>query len=341
MPVQTTGEVLDLKRVGSYFHLRMVAPGIAETAKPGHFVALGVGGDATSLLLRRAFSIYRTEQRSAYGGSVDIVFAVAGEGTRWLSERRRHDKIDIIGPLGRPFALPAEKVSCVLIGGGYGAAPLFTLGEELRSRGCRVDFVLGASTKDRLFGVLEARRMSQALAVTTEDGTEGQRGRVTDVLPGIIEKSDASVLYACGPMGMLQAVAAMAGRYGIHSQCAVEESMACGVGVCMTCVLPVIGDDGRTRMVRSCVEGPVFRGDRVRWADVGTVPADCVGSPEWTASLIDGGPGALAALLADNGSDNGQRLTSASPDTDTDTDTDAGTNTDTAGAENHDETVAP
>ena len=74
-------------------------------------------------------------------------------------------------------------------------------------------------------------------------------------------------------MAMLQAVAEVATAHGAHSQCAVEEAMACGIGVCMTCVLPVIGDDGVTRMLRSCVDGPVFRGDRVRWDDVGTVPA--------------------------------------------------------------------
>ncbi|MSV78032.1 MAG: dihydroorotate dehydrogenase electron transfer subunit, partial [Actinobacteria bacterium] len=119
------------------------------------------------------------------------------------------------------------------------------------------------------------------------DGSLGERGRVTDVLPRIIERSDSAVLYACGPMGMLQAVAKTAERYGIHSQCAVEESMACGVGVCMTCVMPVIGDDGQTRMVRSCVEGPVFRGDRVRWSEVGTVPDDTIGSIAWTQATND------------------------------------------------------
>jgi dihydroorotate dehydrogenase electron transfer subunit len=279
MPVQVRGEVLDLKRVGAYFHLSMVAPGIAESARPGHFVALGVGGDETSMLLRRAFSIYRTEERGVYGGTVEIIFAVSGRGTAWLSERRRHDPIDVVGPLGRPFTLPAEPVSCVLIGGGYGAAPLFTLGERLRERGCRVDFVLGAATEERVFGALDGKRMAQSIAITTEDGSIGERGRVTDVLPRIIERADAAVLYACGPMGMLQAVAAMADRFGIHSQCAVEESMACGIGVCMTCVMPVIGDDGVTRMVRSCMEGPVFRGDRVRWADMNSIPDDALGSP--------------------------------------------------------------
>jgi dihydroorotate dehydrogenase electron transfer subunit len=95
-----------------------------------------------------------------------------------------------------------------------------------------------------------------------------------------MERVDADVVYACGPMAMLQSVAEVAAAQGAHSQCAVEEAMACGIGICMTCVLPVIGDDGVTRMLRSCVEGPVFRGDRVRWDEVGTIPADTLGAPQ-------------------------------------------------------------
>jgi dihydroorotate dehydrogenase electron transfer subunit len=279
-PVQVRGEVLSIKRVGAYHQLTLVAPGVTETARPGHFVALAVGGDDSSMLLRRAFSIYRTTDSGVYGGTVDIVFAEHGRGTRWLSRLRAHDPVDVVGPLGRPFSLPKESVTCTLVGGGYGSAPLFTLAEQLRARGCRVDFVLGAATESRLFGVLEAKRMSQSVAVTTEDGSFGERGRVTDVLPALLERTGSDVVYACGPMGMLQAVAELAHRYGAHSQTAVEESMACGVGVCMTCVLPVVGDDGVTRMVRSCVDGPVFRGETVRWADVGTVPADTWGAIE-------------------------------------------------------------
>jgi dihydroorotate dehydrogenase electron transfer subunit len=139
--------------------------------------------------------------------------------------------------------------------------------------------VLGASTEDRLFGTLEARRSATSVVVTTEDGSVGIRGRVTDALPDLLERTGTDVVYACGPMAMLAAVSRVAEDHGAWSQCAVEESMACGVGVCMTCVLPVRGDDGITRMVRSCVEGPVFRGDRVRWPDVGTVPPDTLGAP--------------------------------------------------------------
>jgi dihydroorotate dehydrogenase electron transfer subunit len=283
-PVQVRGSVLSMKRAGGYHLLTLVAPGIAERFRPGQFVALAVGGEDSSMLLRRAFSVYRTEDRGVYGGTVEIVFDEAGRGTRWLAKQRTHDPIDVVGPLGRPFALPKEPVSCTLVGGGYGSAPLFALADHLRGRGCRVDFVLGAASEERLFGVLEAKRMAQSVAITTEDGSLGDRGRVTDVLPSVLRRAGTDVVYACGPMGMLAAVAGQARAHGAHSQTAVEEAMACGTGVCMTCVLPVIGDDGVTRMVRSCVDGPVFRGDAVRWADVGTVPEGTWGAPQPSAA---------------------------------------------------------
>jgi dihydroorotate dehydrogenase electron transfer subunit len=279
MPVQVKGQVLDIRRSGSYHVLSLTAPGVAEHAKPGHFVTLGIGGEESGLLLRRSFAIHQVQSRGVYGGTLDIVVSVAGKGTKWLSERRRHDVLDIVGPLGRPFVLPKERVSCVLVGGGYGAAPMFMLAEQLRDRGCRVDVVIGASTEERLFGVLELKRLASTVTITTDDGSLGERGRVTDVLPDIMDKSDSAVVYACGPMAMLSAVAQVAADKRAHSQCAVEEAMACGIGVCMTCVLPVEGEDGVTRMLRSCVEGPIFRGDRVRWSEVGTIPPDTLGAP--------------------------------------------------------------
>ena len=278
-PLQVAGQVLSTKRVGAYHHLTLVAPGIAERTRPGHFVALATGGPDSALTLRRAFSIYKVSSRGVYGGTVEIVLAVHGAGTAWLAVAHPHTPVDVVGPLGRPFSLPKHPVNAMLVGGGYGSAPLFGLAEALRSRGCRLDFVLGAASEDRLFGVLDAKRMAGAVAVTTDDGSAGTRGRVTDVLPELMATTGTDVVYACGPMAMLRAVSAVAGARGVTAQCAVEESMACGIGVCMTCVLPVVGDDGLTRLVRSCTEGPVFPGDRVRWDDVGSVPADAVGAP--------------------------------------------------------------
>jgi dihydroorotate dehydrogenase electron transfer subunit len=184
----------------------------------------------------------------------------------------------VVGPLGTPFRLPAAPVGALLVGGGYGSAPLFSLADALRARECRVDFLLGAGTHDRIFGELEAKRTAGAVTVTTDDGSYGRPGTVADALPDEIERTGALAVYACGPMPMLRAVGAVAASYGLPCQVAVEESMACGIGVCMTCVLPVIGEDGVTRMSRSCVDGPVFEHDRVRWDDVGTVPADALGA---------------------------------------------------------------
>jgi dihydroorotate dehydrogenase electron transfer subunit len=285
---QVTGELIAARRVGDYHHLTFVAPGVAELARPGQFVALAVGGDTSATLLRRCFSIYRTSSirqvtpGGTSGGTVDVVVAARGPGTRWLTGLRTHDEVSIIGPLGRGFPLPPEPVPCVLVGGGYGSAPLFWLAAALRERGCHVEMVLGAATRDRLFGVLEARQGADGVTVTTDDGSEGVRGWVSDVLPDVIGRSRAEVVYGCGPMAMLRSVTDVATAHGAVAQVAVEESMACGVGVCMTCVMPVTGDDGVTRMARSCIEGPVFRGDRIRWEafDEGRcqVPEDAYGA---------------------------------------------------------------
>ena len=280
--VQVRGELIATRRAGAYQHLTVVAPGVAELAHPGQFVALAVGGPTSAHLLRRAFSIHRAKPSGTYGGTVDVVVAPHGPGTRWLTALRPHDPVDVVGPLGRPFPLPAEPVPCVLVGGGYGSAPLFWLAQELRARGCEVEMVLGAASEDRLFGVVEARRSADGVTVTTDDGSAGRRGWVSDVLGEVVARTSAGVVYACGPMGMLRSVTEVASEHGAVAQVAVEESMACGIGVCMTCVMPVTGNDGVTRMVRSCVEGPVFRGDRVRWDafsdGLGRVPDDALGA---------------------------------------------------------------
>ncbi|MBC7638365.1 MAG: dihydroorotate dehydrogenase electron transfer subunit [Rhodoferax sp.] len=284
-PVQVRGTVLANHPVGGYRHLTLAASGIAQGARPGHFVALAVGDDPSSMLLRRSFSIHRL----GADDTVQIIVADAGPGTHWLTTRRPGDVVDVVGPVGRPFPLPDEPTSCTLVGGGYGSAPLFWLADVLRERGCRVDIVLGAATAGRLFGVDQAQAVAESATVTTDDGSLGTAGRVTDVLPEVLTRGGTGVVYACGPMAMLRAVTDVATAHGAVAQVAVEESMACGIGICMTCVMPVVGEDGVTRMVRSCVEGPVFRGDRVRWDSwqdgVGRVPDDAVGAPTPTTGV--------------------------------------------------------
>jgi dihydroorotate dehydrogenase electron transfer subunit len=294
-PVQVSGPVLTVRRIDAYHAVTMVAPAIATRFKPGQFLTVAVGGPDTSMLLRRAFSVH--DVRPDHGGTVEFVFSARGPGTRWLAARRSRDILDAVGPLGRPFPVPREPVSCLLVGAGYGCTALFPLADRLRGRGCQVDFLLGAESADRVFGALRARRTGRSATITTEDGSIGVRGVVTDMLGQVIQEARTDVVYACAPLPVLRDVTALAGRYDIPVQACVQEPMACGIGVCMTCVLPVVGSDGITRIVRSCVDGPVFRGDLVRWDDVGTIPFDALGAPGWKPprTVRDGADGPAGA----------------------------------------------
>ena len=156
----------------------------------------------------------------------------------------------------------------MLVGGGYGSAPLFGLAEVLKARGCKVDMVLGASTAANIYSPLEGKRSVNSLTLTTDDGSAGIPGRISEALPTIIREQNSEVIYSCGPMPMLAAVSKIAEDFDLPHQCAVEESMACGIGVCMTCVIPVreIVDGQETiRMARSCIEGPVMDGAKIVW----------------------------------------------------------------------------
>jgi dihydroorotate dehydrogenase electron transfer subunit len=277
-PVQEQAEIFAVQNVGSYVQFTLIAPGIAADARPGQFVAVAVGGANSSMLLRRSFALYNSTPGGEFAGTIQFVVAAHGPGTQWLVEQQPGTKLDVVGPLGKPFPMPTDPVPAVLVGGGYGSAPLIPLAHELLEAGSEVEIIIGAASADKLFGELVARRTVGKVSVTTDDGSAGIQGLVTDLLPSTIQRIGAQVAYACGPMGMLRAVGDVAREHAIPAQVAVEESMACGIGVCMTCVLPVRGSDGRSRFVRSCVEGPVFLADRVRWADVGRVPDDLVGA---------------------------------------------------------------
>jgi dihydroorotate dehydrogenase electron transfer subunit len=275
---QINAELISNKRVGSYHHMVFSVGDIAAQAKPGNFVAISVGGESSSMVLRRAFAIYRSTERGVNGGLVELVVAPHGQGSRWLTSLEAHDVVDMVLPLGTHFGIPTEPVRALLVGGGYGSAPLFGLAELLKSRGCRVDMVLGASTAAKIYAPLEGKRSVSSLTLTTDDGTAGIAGQITDVLPKLIEENEIEIVYSCGPMGMLQAITAVTDRYQIMHQCAVEEAMACGIGVCMTCVLPVTGDDGVTRMLRSCIDGPVMDGSRVVWDSKRKIPEGTFGA---------------------------------------------------------------
>ena len=263
--IRTRCEVLSNRRTGAYHSITLVAPDVADKAKPGQFVEIAVPG-GRDFLLRRPFSIHQASRRGGWAGTLEIVLEAGGPGTAWLAGVKTHDVLDVIGPLGRPFGYPAELTSCLLVGGGYGAAPLYFLAEELRARNKSVHMILGARDHERVFKPIEGKRLSDSVVVTTEDGSMGERGRVTDLVPTAVARTGAQVVYACGPNAMLRAVAEYCLSRGIPCQVAVEEMMACGLGVCWTCAVPMIAKDGRGWWnMRACLEGPVFNGARIWW----------------------------------------------------------------------------
>ena len=205
--VAVEADVLDNERVGAYQRLTLAVPGVAATARPGHFAALTVGGETSGLLLRRSFSIHRVAAGSDPAGDrLEIVVADAGPGTHWLTQRTPGDRVGVLAPLGNGFSLPAAPGECVLIGGGYGSAPLPWLAEHLRAMGSRVHMILGAATRDRLFGAAEAAAVADSVHVVTVDGSAGAVGLVTGPLRQLLRDNNIVAVYACGPMWMLRAV---------------------------------------------------------------------------------------------------------------------------------------
>lgn len=262
-PVHVTGEVLAVKKVGAYRHLTLAAEGVAERFRPGNFVAVSLPDGAH--LARRSFWIHRVRPTGSHGPTIELVIEPVGVGSRWLAGLTGGAKVELTGPLGRPFAQPKDPVNCVLVGEGYGAAVLFPLAERLRERGCQVTVVLAADDEAHLFGALEARRTARAVTVVTTDGSLGVKGAVGPALAGVLQRAEADVVYAAGSPATLHSVAAVAESHGAWSQVALEAPQPCGTGLCHGCIVPVVGEDGIAHKVRACTEGPVFRGDRVQW----------------------------------------------------------------------------
>ena len=266
---QLLAPIVSNKKVGQYQQIIINIGDLASVCKPGNFVAINVGGSSSSMVLRRAFAISRVSISSTFGGTMELIVAPHGQGSKWLCAQGEGVVLDIVAPLGTAFGIPTEAVPVLLVGGGYGSAPLFGLAEVLNARGCRVDMLLGASTASKIYAPMEGKRAVNSMRIYTEDGSMGQAGRVTDPIPEIIRDLNIAVVYSCGPMPMLSAITKITDEFSVVHQCAVEEAMACGIGVCMTCVLPVQSEDGTVSMLRSCIDGPVMDGSKVQWSQVG------------------------------------------------------------------------
>jgi dihydroorotate dehydrogenase electron transfer subunit len=234
-PVQVRGTVLTVRRVDAYVAMTVVAPAIATRFRPGQFIAVAVGGPSSSMMARRTFSVH--DVRPDHGGTVEFIFLPRDPGAQWLADCRARDVLDVVGPLGRPFPVPRDPASSLLVGVGAATAPLFALAARLTDRNCPTDFLLGAESADRVFGALTARRTGRSAVVTTADGSLGARGSVADVLPTVVAQARTDVIYASAPLSVLRSVCALAGRYGIPVQALVSEpAMTCGTGLCISCM---------------------------------------------------------------------------------------------------------
>ncbi|HEX6844943.1 MAG TPA: dihydroorotate dehydrogenase electron transfer subunit [Actinomycetota bacterium] len=258
-------EILSTRRLGEFQTLTLVAPEIAERARPGQFVSIAMP-EGREFILRRHFAIHSSSRRGGWAGTLEFVVSPGGPGSAWLSRARTHEFLDVLGPLGRPFAYPKKLTNCLLVAEGRTAASIYFLAQELLARHKRVDMVVGGTSMESVFKPVEAKRLSQTVAIVTEDGSLGDRGSVLDAVPEAAERAGAEVVYAAGRPSILRDLAEFCRSRRLPAQFALEERMGCGFGLCHTCVVPVAHPDGSGfEELRVCVDGPVFNPARILW----------------------------------------------------------------------------
>ena len=271
MPVDVEAEVLWNKHLSADYNvLALGAPAIARVAEPGQFVMVRPGrGDVP--LLRRPYSVFeilRGPSGDAIGFS--LLSKRVGVGSRLLFAVSEGDRLPCLGPLGRPFAVVDPPEDAWMVAGGVGLAPFATLAEALAARGTKATLFYGARGASELFCLDLFERLSVRLVLATEDGSRGAHGRVTVPLEQALGGRPAEsrlTVYACGPEPMLKAVAGLAASHGRPSQLAMERIMGCGMGGCYSCVVRVRDSSGHPHYARSCLEGPVLRGQDIVWEE--------------------------------------------------------------------------
>ena len=287
-----------------YRHLGIVAPGFPRAFGPGQFVMVRpfFSGDP---FLPRAFSIYRVAPSAdSAGPTVEILYKVLGKGTQCLSRAEPGQELEILGPLGNHFTVPEDVNNAVLVAGGIGVPPIAALASQLRNpqslpgrnlparqagAGAVRDGVvfLGGKTSEDILCVKDFEAAGATVHITTEDGSRGTRGLITDLLtPFLVSVGDRAhwqsgnqerpsrpvaqspsllCIFTCGPSGMLAAVARLAERFGVACQTSVEANMACGFGACMGCAIEARSDGSDPKYKLVCKDGPVFDSGELVW----------------------------------------------------------------------------
>ncbi len=260
------------------FRVRFACPEIARRIVPGQFVMLRMAG-CDDPLLGRPLAMYNTvpgEDGQPY--ALDVVYLVAGKFTKRLSRAQPGERLDVWGPLGNGFT-PTEAKHLIMVAGGIGQTPFLALAAEalgrqqygLPLRGAaspeKITFCYGARSADYFAGVRDFQQLRIDVRLSTDDGSLGHHGLVTDLLRGVLDEhaSGSREIVCCGPERMMEAVAELARERGVPCQVSLETPMACGIGICFTCVAKVLQPDGGWDYKRTCVEGPVFDAQKIVW----------------------------------------------------------------------------
>jgi len=269
MPIDVAAEVIANHPLSADYNVvALAAPAIAAATAPGQFVMVKAAAGLDPLL-RRPFSVFEIlRDSSGTLTGISILSKRIGPSTTQIYHARPGDRMPCLGPLGRPFSIVEPSSEAWMVAGGVGLAPFATLAETLRARGVRTRLFYGARTGAELFYLDLFRGLGVELVLTTEDGSAGERGRVTAPLDRLLAgrpPAAAVMIYACGPEGMLAATAKVAAVHRCPCQVSVERIMGCGLGGCYSCVVPMRGEDGQFHHVRSCLAGPVLPAEQIRW----------------------------------------------------------------------------
>lgn len=238
--------VSNTKLCPRFYRMEIDAPAIKETVKAGQFIHIRVH-DSLEPFFRRPFSVYRAQKH------IEIFYEAVGPGTKILAEKKRGDDVDVLGPVGTPFTLPAENIrQVVMIGGGIGIAPLLILSDELKKRKLELIVLYGGRTREHVYPMQEFKDNGCKVFISTDDGSVGVKGRVSELF-NKINKDSATMIYTCGPHAMMAAVQEFANKNGLSGEAACEEVMACALGACLGCSIKT------TKGFKTvCYEGPVF-----------------------------------------------------------------------------------
>jgi dihydroorotate dehydrogenase electron transfer subunit len=236
-----------------FFILELAGSEEIPEIMPGQFVEVKVD-NSPGTLLRRPFSVHDVDYDK---NTIKLLVQVVGKGTEALSLLVPGDNLNLIYPLGNWFSLPSPGSKTLLVGGGCGIAPMLFLGKYLKNNGFIPDILVGFRNSDRILEYKEYSRIGK-LYITTEDGSEGEKGFVTD--HSILKSSKYDMVYCCGPEPMMKALARYCKKDDINCEVSLENLMGCGIGACLCCVVETIDGNKST-----CIEGPVFNINNLKW----------------------------------------------------------------------------